>query len=561
MTILQMKANLCFIPCWILLLACSAARPSLAQDESPLTRLFDTGDPSAQPWAEEAVANRVGWTLVPEDNLDHTFKGDAVLLNDKLAVVIRKLAPEAEVYAKAANGLRNRASLDRGDARLRVADSLASLKIIENTASAVMLETTLKGPRPAALRLRLTTGESLLEIRSGAEATSVRVATKARYVVVPDYFGDDMVYDMETTLGSLISSSGGEGVSGGQGSDNLCLPAENFCLNLLDGGEAMVMTVWQSNQQEVRLGRANTGQEKGFCSTAIQGAKDKNIWLAFFESPALWHAGQLPAKSGWQAPFPAKWRGNLVAGNGLADSWTSDQPDPAVLPSYLAPRDKKEGLLLFYPIDRTTATPLTVTCPTDVMRNTLGVGPCQYILACEGMAAQGDPTPNSVMTWVEKQFEQKKEKKSADEIKERLEVMTKHVAEARTRIERYVAFGSEVRKLVTNKSGSEPFRSILDDLDRVIAPGLTPTASGPQAEKLAAEVSALIGKADTLATCQRLGGQLRSMGALQDSTLAKGRMSVRRLHAQALTMLAEPPPQAPLAPEVLRLADDMLSKK
>src|SRR5262249_20881953 len=147
--------------------------------------------------------------------------------------------------------------------------------------------------------------------------------------------------------------------------------------------------------------------------------KDKNIWLGFLESPGLWHAQAANASDLWKPPFPAKWRSSFVREKNEADSWDFDRG-----PEAGQTRAKHEGPLLTYLIDRTPATPLTASCPTDVMRNTLGVGPCQYILACEGMGAEGDPTPNSVMGWVEKQFQQKKQRKAADDIKERLEFMT-----------------------------------------------------------------------------------------------------------------------------------------
>jgi hypothetical protein len=195
------------------------------------------------------------------------------------------------------------------------------------------------------------------------------------------------------------------------------------------------------------------------------------------------------------------------------------------------------------------------------MRNTLGVGPCQYILACEGMAAQGDPTPNAVMSWVEKQFEQKKDRKSADDIQERLGVLVHHVAQARARIQGYGEFSGRVRKLVTGKAGSDAFRPIVEDLDRFVAGGVVPTATSERAQQLTGEVAALIGKENSLAACQRLGEQLRIIGAVQDSTLAKCRMAVRRLGAQGKTVVANQPSESGLAREVQAVAEQQLQQK
>ena len=185
----------------------------------------------------------------------------------------------------------------------------------------------------------------------------------------------------------------------------------------------------------------------------------------------------------WKPPFPAKWRSSFVRENVIADSWDLDRG-----PSPEQSAGKHQGPLVIYPIDRSTATPLTATCPTDVMRNTLGVGPCQYILACEGLASQGDPTPNSVMGWVEKQFEHKKQQKAADDIRERLAQMTQHVADARVRIERYKQFAGQARKTLAGKPGSDQFRAILDDLERCVAAGLSPASAPERARQLAGKL-------------------------------------------------------------------------
>ena len=140
-------------------------------------------------------------------------------------------------------------------------------------------------------------------------------------------------------------------------------------------------------------------------------------------------------------------------------------------------------------------------------------------------------------------------------------MMTEHVAHARTRIQSYGEFAGQMRGLLLNKPGSEPFRQIVDDLDRFVAAGVAPTASPERAKQLADEVAALIGKPDAFPACQRLGEQLRSLGAVQDSMLAKCRMAVRRSRAQGKTEVANHSPASDLAQEVQGLAEQMLQKK
>jgi hypothetical protein len=503
-----------------------------AQDDLPLTRLFDTVAASADVLAVKALAQRTGWREVAEDDVGHRFSGDAVLLNDKLVLVLRQQGHGPEVYAKTAGGLKARATLGQAATVSAGLAALGGFKVIENSSGAVMVEAGFKSASPGGLRFRLTAGESLVEIQSGEAGGFVDVRTLTRYVVVPDYFGDDLVYGREDFHGAS-------------------LPAENFCLSLIDGGDAVVMSVWQSADQDAWLAQPTSGADAKHYAHRIRCLKDKRIWLAFIESPGIWHAADNADGAGWTPPFPAKWRTSLVQANGLAASWDLERGPGA---------GRHEGPRVSYPLDRSAATPLTATCPTDVMRNTLGVGPCQYILACESLAAEGDPTPNSVMGWVEKQFEQKRERKAADDIQERLEQMTRHVADARSRIERYAAFAGRVRKLLPEQAGV--YHLVVEELARFAAEGLTPSSSPARARELAGQIAPLIGKGDGLAQCQSVGGELRSIGAAQDHTLAKCRMAVRRLRQQSKTALATTQPAgAELAQEIGRLAEDLLRNK
>lgn len=503
-----------------LLFACLASS-SFAQDDSPQTRLFDTGAPAAVALDGTALGQVAGWRLIPEDTVKHDFAGDAVFMNDKLAVVLRRQGRGAEVYAKTAGGFKARATISALDANPQSESRPPQGRptIAENGSGAVMIEV-------GAVGYRLTTGEGTLEIRGGAGA--VRVESAMQYAVVPDFFGDDVVFGAEAFSGRA-------------------LPAENMCLGLLEGGEAIMMGVWQSSRQEAWLeaGRA----------LRIGCLSGKSIWLAFIEGGAgLWRAAAEGEK--FQAPFPAKWRCSAVRAGGGADSWDAER-GPA--PEQAAA--KRTGPALIYPIDRSAATPLMAVCPTDVMRNTLGVGPCQYILAVEGMAADGDPTPNNVMNWVEKQFDEKKESRVADEIKERLDVMSRHVAEAAGRIKVYGAQAEKARALLAGAAGAEAWRAIVEDWRRFAEAGLALEAAPSRAAELAAAVIALEGKADGAAGCHEAGARLRAIGATQDRALARCRMAIRRLKQEGRSLAGSAPQGGGAVQEVLRLAEEMLQVK
>jgi hypothetical protein len=509
------------------------AWPVFGEEEGPFTHLYDTGAASAEPLSEAALAKRPAWQLIPEDTTDHKFAGDAVVSNDKLALVLRQAGQAAEVYSRAAKGSPRRATVGLAGGHL----ARGTLKVIENSASAVLIEAGFEGERKGSLRFRLTTGEAILEMRSQGGGAFVTVQCQARFTVVPDYFGDDVVL-------------------GGRAVADQCLPAENFFLNLLEGGDCILMTVWQSGGEEAWVSTENPGGPGATTASRVRCPQGKSVWLALLESPGVWQACEKLDAVAWRAPFPAKWRASLVRGNGLAHSWEADKPHAAA-----AAAGEQAGPILVYPMDRSTATPLTVTCPTDVMRNTLGVGPCQYILACEGMSAAGDPTPNSVMHWVEQQFEQKKEKKAADDIKERLEQMNAHVAEAQGRIRRYQGFSAQFRKGLPSGPEAGAFGVILDEFDGFVAGGLAAGGSPARATELSAKVMGLIGQANAAVACRRLGEELRAVGAAQDSALARCRMAVRRLAALNRTLAGGTAPRTSLSPELVKLVDQMLQTK
>lgn len=475
---------------------------AFAQDD-PSTRLYDTKSPAAQPYAGPSLDKPAAWALVPEETTTHTFAGDAVFMNDKIAVALRKQGPGVEVHYKTSTGSKIGAGLASMPAK--GIDPLAGFKIIENGSGAVMMETTYKSG--AKLSLRMTTGEGTLEIQPGPGAVAVGIDSPTNYLVVPDFFGDDLVFAEKSYTGRA-------------------LPAENMCLNLLDGGGAMMMCVWQSSKQQAWLVAA----EGAMRTMRIDCMPEKKIWLAFMEQPGIWR--QLSDSSKNHAPaFAAKWRCELLP---TLHKGAAISTDVVAGPEQWVGWDSTAYVV--YPLDRTPDTPLTAVLPTDIMRNTLGVGPCQYILAVEGMAAEGDPTPNSVMNWVEKQFEQKKEKDAADDIKERLDFMTKHIAEANSRLKGYGEFAAGARKKLATDPKAGPWLAIVDELGRYSGESQTPSTAAERAKELAASVITLEGKENAVLDCKEIGNELRKIGEIQDRALARCRMAIRRLYQEGRTL-------------------------
>jgi hypothetical protein len=240
------------------------------------------------------------------------------------------------------------------------------------------------------------------------------------------------------------------------------------------------------------------------------------FWLACLEEPVTWGAApfEADALAFTARSFPARWRvsaaGELGAG---------------ALPA--------NGFVV-YPLDRTKETPLTVYCLVDVLRNTLGCGPCQYVLDAEGAGPEQQVTPDSVADWVEQQFERGRQARRADQIEERLAAAVLHVQWMAGRLSAYEELSTRVLAVL-------PERPPLDDpaLGRIVrlasrlredagmlTYGLEITA---RAAATAARLNALARADGPAAEASELCGELREVGAAQDRALARCRLTVRRI--------------------------------
>lgn len=355
------------------------------------------------------------------------------------------------------------------------------------------------------------------------------------------------------------------------------LPAENCLLGLADGGQAIVACLWQSNRQNADLIVANDSSQSRIAGYEIELDKDQRMWMAVLEGANIWHSRQTTEQEveagialEWMPPFAAKWRVTCAAGDGTARSWhfgDADQKGAFVQGAKLGGPGQSR-LIVAYPIDRSRSTPLMVFCLVDVVRNALGVGPCQYVLDVEGVGLKDSPTPERVTRWVEKQLEKKKAKREADAIREQLGQMTLQAKRTESRIGEYGEFAREVRRLCTQQEQSEENRAaarkiaaVVDGMEAGVA-AKRQGAPRPQiVENLAAQMGALVDKEDAAAECQALGAQIRAAGADQEYVLAKLRMGVRRLRQECRMIAVGDAKAGRFAAEIQQRAERMLGKR
>ena len=250
---------------------------------TPSTYLFDTGTSSADVLPAAKVDAKAGWTLVPEDDLTHKFRGDAVILNDRVAVVFRSAGTGAEVYGQTSAGPKHRVEISPRTQSGHKPTALSSVKIVENGPAAVTLVASfaMDGGNSCSLKYRITAGQMIVEVRPGQRTDRLAVLAETRYVVIPDFFGHDMVFGPQTVSSPAIAAACREhalvAVGCGQRRGDVRVVVEPA------GGDGTSI-------------HGGAVPQIGGCE--IQAVADKPLWVACLEGTGLWHeqAAALPGK-------------------------------------------------------------------------------------------------------------------------------------------------------------------------------------------------------------------------------------------------------------------------
>jgi len=545
------------------------------------------------------------WTALPEEKTNYKFKGDAVVSNDRLVLVLRRRGHGAEVYAKGPQGFVMRAELiPVGRAP---ATALAAIKILENTQGSVVVDATYRAKGGSVtLGYELKLGQVFVQTHPRANAVALQVLAAGRFAVLPDFFADDIVADA-TTLTVAETE----------------LPSENFLLHLVGAGEAIVMPVWHPAQEDVRITLTGQGQARTIASSEIRYGAGGKIAVAVLSAPGIWHERDIAREDAnqilplrWKAPYPAHWRVDWRRDDQLVDSWEmlTQKPDgeyvkhgwygqaesfgnvdwlktgrgrwTTVLGSFMYPcwldqegigslQPLKKGVhflgpALIYPINRIESTPLEEFTIVDIMRATLGVGPCEYVLDVEGQKKtfQGRPTCAS-RTILDGIYSSKEQKAKHEEVEKTLDEVIAFVRHIRGRIESYVAFSHEnITWLETQKSAQPALaehltamQATLRKTDDYVAhrkDGLkTPEFAAKLVDDFRAQLVDYQGD-DALARCKQTTAALVDIGGNQDELVGECRMVVKNLRQQAALAMAADPRLAPVARELRHRTQQML---
>ena len=484
----------------------------------PFTRLYDAPAETVAALSEKGLAEKQGWAAVREGDTDHRFQGAAVFMNDKIVAVLRGDASDVDLYSRQTEGLKRCARLQplgRDGAVMK----RASLAIRTNTPDGVSLDVALASPgeTPCHVAYAMTVGGAFLRT-TAAGVAKLRVRAPCRFAVMPDFFGDDIVVDAEAVPVARAD-----------------LPAENFLMHMLHGGEAILMTVSASRETDIGVTLSENGPRQVVSSDIAYGKPD--VWVAVLAGQGTWHERAVaPADAGkvldldWRMPFQALWRVDWRAADGLTDSWQMwlQHPDGKyvmqpwfgqdaglgqdfgeefgprdwnkpgrkrwnpVLGSfqypcwvdrdgraYLQPLTKRRyvergevcnfnGPVLLYPLDRVREapfrTPIERLTVVDLVRATLGVGPCQYILDLEGQKRQAEGVATCyARDVINAIYKEGTQLQNGPVIEKQLDAAVAFIRNVRERIDEYVVFGHRTAAYLQEQKRLHPEQAAFCD--------------------------------------------------------------------------------------------------
>ncbi|MBI3855235.1 MAG: hypothetical protein HY293_06055 [Planctomycetes bacterium] len=511
-----------------------------------------------------------------------SFKGDAVVSNGRISLVVSKNG-SAELrggaVARAKLSLVGVAKFDR-------------VALVEHGKGGAILEVGAKG---VSARLKLKKGDVAVEVQPGEGAGKLRVDCPSRFIVLPDFFADDIVIDARKLPAASVE-----------------IPSENFLLQLAGKGDAIVMSVFENKEQDVRLALSGTGDDRVAAGSEIEFGKNRKIWVSVLEAPQIWHVKEVkPDEAGkvvpleWKMPFPAAWRCDLTRSNDLADSWEmliqKDKEGDFFKPSWMGggpekiPNTRKRwttvlgsfiypawsdadhnsflqplkhdkvafrGPAVIYPVNRVEGTPLEAFTVIDMVRNTLGAGPCEYLLDLEGNKSEykGRATCSSRdnLKRIYTAGEQKAKHAEVDKILNDALIFVKHI---RGRITRYVDFCHQIREyLAAQKKAHPELKDPIAELEKIAEEVdarfkaredkmKTPDYVAKMNEDFRRDVLDYEGP-DAVDRCLKYALALVVVGDNQDELSGECRWVVKALRQKAGLLMAVDARMAPIAAEI-----------
>jgi hypothetical protein len=624
--------------------ACGA---SFGQEAGARTRaglsVWDTGKPSTEPLTPEAVEQKSGWQPIAGGEKADAFQGDAVLANGHLLAVARKGGTGLELYSLGTGKPVFRARL-----LLAPGAALSRLALTENGRGAVALEA---ASGAGTARFRLKKGAHFVEVQSVAGEAPLRVECPSRFAVLPDFFADDILFDARRVPADRVELPSENFVLHFTGKQDAIVMAvfenraQDVGVTLAGKGDARAVTgsemvfgkkgskVWVAVLEGAGLWHAldvNPTDAKKVLPldwkmpfvaqwrvdfTRRDGLTDswdmllpdregngfiKPSWLAQdgHLSPATRTATGEVDRDAYKPGGPAsdrlppdRKRWTTVLGFVEYPCW-SDREGRGFLQPLAHPRLTFDGPVLIYPLTRLAETPVESYTPVDVVRNTLGVGPCQYLLDVEGQKQEhvGRATCH-VRALLNEVYGSGQQKARRRDVENYLGDGLDFVTHIRNRVLAYVAFGKDLRKYLAEQRAAHPELAgeldVLDGLAREIDERVEARAQAIRQQKMLQGVTAEVTARHVEPTPPALAEQLNrdfaarglldydcpdwqarlkkeytdpltALGGQQDEEVGECRWVVKALRQKAGILMATDPRMAPIAAEIRARTHQML---
>lgn len=577
---------------WGIIAFSSALLVAQANEKLPNVIVWDTVAPLG---AGVDVQNRHTWQAVPTDLLRlesqhaaavadpsyygraYAFKGNAVIENPHAILAFSSQGGRVIIYTKRDS----RKQIELVPLQLKGKDNREiQFSLLQNTGDEVSLKVSFSGSGVRdGLDVIFSVGRSeIISVHPEKTIRGMSVAGEIAYGVAPHFIGDDLIIDPHK-YPSL---------------DKLCIPCENLFLGLLKGQESVLVLTWPPGQQALNLVPDQSGSPQGLIGSVEFRTDGKAFYLALLTAAGIWHQEPLQRtylerdiKVGWQRPFPAKWKTQLLEGDvrttfvfkeskqkiwrGVIGHYTHPvwfEGDAGVY--RLSKKIPPKGRSIVYFTER-NGTPSSVSTPVDIMKDALGRATSDAILDIPGRVLRTHHRrgPDGIRractcgctATIEAVFKEDQEVQRQAYVEGAVDDMVYFVERHVARIEEYQAFARDIIALLKQKLKSDnrlkayvvPLVLTAEELREEYERARDHMKTLAYTNRLARQTKALTRRKKTgnLQACLELGKQWRAMGAAQDDVIAQSHRIVRKLFQQAGYGCVETPQARKLARDVM----------
>ena len=582
------------LPVWkrglIVLLAASIAQ---AAENTPNTQIWDTMSQSTQ---TVDVANRNRWKRVPTDLLnleanplkisadpgyygrEYAFQGDAIIENPHYTAVFQCQKGNVVIYSKTDPGNK---LIEFTPLHLKgQPGEIARCRIVQNTGDEAALEVTFSGDgSQGSMSTVIAFGPSeIIEIKPAENMRGISLLSPIEYGIVPSFISDDLIFNPKDY----------------ESMESLCIPSDNLFVGLLEGRDNMLVMTFPEGNQHTTLALGNKQQTPRLIESIDFDNDGKNVYLAILNSPGIWHKEKFTVsflekdkQIDWKKPFGAKWVTQLIEGGvqttykfresrlqriwrGAFGSytypvWFSEGNTYFRMSKKIPP--KKESII--YCLERQN-TPLAVSTPVDILKETLGRPTCDAILDLPGRVMRthhrrGAEGVRRACTCgcteaIQIVFQAHEEVPRKEYVTEAVDDMVFFVTQHMGRIQEYQDLARDMLKFLSQVRRSNPELKTYLDAMSSIAQEIIQTYDRSRehiktlryVEDLTRQTKALTRKKSpkNLPAYLELGKKWRSMGGVQDDVVAQCHRLTRKLFQEAGYRCVDQPKAVDIAEQI-----------